>query len=104
MHNQTKTKTSWIVEAYECVCGHIMPKYTESYGYFPAMPYFAFHSCCRECGATRNEIKTVTGKWTWTYQVFKWWTFKPDKEISKVFNHSNYSLEKEIEELKKKGA
>lgn len=98
---KTKTKISGIVEAFECTCcGHIMPKYTESCGHVPCMPYFSFHNCCRKCGATRGEIKRITGKWTWIHQKSKWWPFMPDIEISKEFSHSNYSLEKEIESLK----
>jgi len=78
------------VQAYECECGHIMPKYKEACGWFPPTPYFAFYDCCPKCGRGQDKIKEITGKWTYKTKTTGWLFFKTKYRTKDKFIKSQF--------------
>lgn len=78
------------LEAYVCECGHAMRKYLD--GRFSGLSYFSFHSCCPECGASRDKIELKSGKWKTKSVTTGWWIFKTTTDIDDKFIESGKYL------------
>ena len=55
------TRFTKFIEAYKCECGYVKRRYLS--GVLCGVDSLSMHTCCSECGRTRDKIKTITGQW-----------------------------------------